>query len=89
MPVDPSRISRIVARLVDKGWLRRRRKRDDRRLVMLQLTDDGAELMIDLRDRVGDYNAQLTADVSAEEMRIFTSVALKIIANGNAMDLTR
>ena len=87
LPVDPSRISRVVARLVDKGWLQRRRKRNDRRLVMLQLTTQGAEVMSDLRDRVGAYNTRLTASVSEEEFRVFKSVAFKIIANGSALEL--
>ena len=85
LPVDPSRISRIVARLVDKGWLQRRRRRNDRRMVMLQLTDQGELVMADLRERVGAFDAELTKGVSDEDMNVFISVAFKIIANGTAL----
>ena len=40
LPVDASRISLVVTRLVDRGFLGRRRLRSDRRVVMLELTEE-------------------------------------------------
>ena len=85
LPVDPSRISRIVARLVDKRFLQRRRMRSDRRLVMLRLTDEGTEIIAELSDRVREFNNDLIADISSEDWRAFASVANKIIAKSGCM----
>lgn len=44
MGVTPSTMSISVARLVEQGYVRRRRDEDDRRRVLLTLTEDGARL---------------------------------------------
>ena len=60
MPTDPSRISRMVTKLVDMGLLRRRRLRNDRRIVMLRLTPEGNELTSQLVEQAQLYYAALT-----------------------------
>ncbi len=81
LPVDGSRISRIVTGLVDRGLLRRRRLRNDRRIVMLRLSEEGAELTGRVIERVERYDARLLAGLGAEEMRVFTDVTARIVAN--------
>ena len=81
LPVDPSRISRMVSSLVDRGLLRRRRLRTDRRIIMLRLSDEGRELALLVRDRIREHDARLTGDVSEAEMEVFMSVARRIRAN--------
>ena len=81
LPVDASRISRVVTRLVDMGLLRRRRLRSDRRVVMLRLTERGTELTSEVEQRVLAYDARLMEGVSRDEMRGFTSAVAKILAN--------
>ena len=39
--LEKSTVSRLVAGLVDRGWVSRARNPDNRRLYRLQLTDDG------------------------------------------------
>ena len=85
LPVDGSRISRVVTVLVDKGFLRRRRLRTDRRIVMLRLTEEGMELTSGIAQNMQRYYAMLTEDIGEEEMRVFASVASRIIANHAAM----
>ena len=85
LPVDGSRISRVVTVLVDKGLLRRRRLRTDRRIVMLRLTEEGMELTSGIAQNMQRYYAMLTEGVGDEEMRVFASVASTIIANHAAM----
>jgi DNA-binding MarR family transcriptional regulator len=81
LPVDASRISRIVTVLVDKDLLVRRRLRSDRRMVMLRLSDEGKELTSMLLERIQAYDAKLTQNISPEEMKVFAEAAAKIIAN--------
>lgn len=85
LPVDPARISRIVNTLVDNGLLRRRRTREDRRVVMLRLSEEGRELTSRILRDILRYDARLTQGVGADEMQVFLSVTAKIIANHAAM----
>ena len=85
LPVDASRISRLVSRLVDMEILQRRRVRDDRRVVLLSLTETGKDLITELQRRVTAFNARLIAGVSYDEMVMCRSVAERILANYAAM----
>ncbi len=85
LPVDASRISRVVTKLVDMGLLRRRRLRSDRRTVMLRLTEKGNDLTFQVHQRLQVYNAKLVEGVSEEEMRVFVATTSKILANYAAL----
>ncbi len=81
LPVDASRISRVVTRLVDKGLLSRRRLRNDRRIVMLRLSDEGAALTARLHQRLRAYDVRLTKNIAEEDLDVFASVVSRILAN--------
>ena len=85
LPVDASRISRTVSRLVDMEVLQRRRLRDDRRVVMLSLTENGRNLITELQRRVTAFNVKLIEGVSYEEMVLCRSVTERILANYAAL----
>ncbi len=84
LPVEQSRVSRLVDGLVQKGLLRRRRLRSDRRVVSLELTDQGKELASDLRRRVEARYARLLAGSSPEDVQRFVDTAYRIMANNRA-----
>lgn len=81
VPTDPSRISRIVTKLVDLGLLSRRRLPDDRRMVMLRLTGEGSELTSQLDGRAQAHYAALMEGIAAEDLRIFVSTSARISEN--------
>ena len=81
LPADAPRISRLVSRLVDRGLLRRRRRTDDRRVVLLKLTKQGREMTDELCESVNRHEAQLLAGVSEAELEALHSVTEKILAN--------
>ena len=85
LPVDPARISRLVTSLVDKGMLRRRRLREDRRIIMLRLSDEGKALTLKISRNMAAYSNKLTKGIDGHEMQIFASVASRIAANYAAM----
>lgn len=85
LPVDASRISRIVTRLVDKELLVRRRLPHDRRTVMLSLTDDGMRLVADLGERVEVYLLGLLEGYDEQQLRMVESVTVRMRANFAAM----
>ena len=86
VPTDPSRISRIVTKLVDLGLLRRRRLQDDRRVVMLRLTDEGRELTSQLYGSTQSYYATLTEGIAGEDLRVFASVTARIMENYHRLE---
>ena len=81
LPVDASRISRMVTRLVNLGLLRRQRLRSDRRVVLLHLTDKGSDLTSSVDERVQLHVGRLLKSVSEDEMRAFMMLTEKITAN--------
>lgn len=85
LPVDASRISRIVTGLVKKGLLIRRRLRKDRRIVMLRLSEQGMELTEMVERHLATYDARLADNIGEKDLSTFRSVILKILANQAAM----
>ena len=85
LPVKAPRISRVVTKLVDRGLIRRQRRRDDRRVVLLTLTDEGKALTMELHRCVQAYDATLVKGVCEEEMAVFVSVTSKVMTNYAAL----
>ena len=85
LPVDAARISRLVNGLVDRGLMLRRRPRSDRRVVILRLSPEGEELASDVTQHMEGLYAGLTQGLSQEELRAFSTAALRIIANYEAI----
>ena len=81
IPVDAGSLSRHVDNLVKKGLLRRRRSQRDRRVVRLELTDDGTALVQELTHVVREVNAELLSGVSPEETRCLVGVVRQIVEN--------
>ena len=81
LPVKAPRISHVVTKLVDRGLMSRRRLRNDRRVVMLALTEEGRALTLELHRRLQAHDARLTVGVREEEMAAFASTTSKIMAN--------
>ena len=88
IPVGPSRMSRLVAELVSRKLLRRRRLRSDRRVVMLSLTEEGKAFTVDLNRLMSVYEASLTKGVSEEAMAAFLNVTHTILFNEAAQAQT-
>ena len=89
LPPTPPVISRSVTKLVGMGLIKRRRLRRDRRVVILTLTPTGLALTQDLQQRVQEYDSTLSEGVSDEEMEVFASVSLQVMANHAGMGQSR
>lgn len=89
LPVKAPHISRVVTSLVGRGLVRRRRRRSDRRVVLLTLSDEGKVLTSELVRRVQSYEAMLSQGVCEEEMAAFASVTAKVIANYASLEESR
>lgn len=88
IPIDTSRISRIVTIMVNRGLLIRRRQTDDRRIVMLRLSEEGLDLTSRMLKDMRQNDAILMEGIDDDEMGVFTSVSSRIIDNYAAMQET-
>ncbi|MGH3666305.1 MAG: MarR family winged helix-turn-helix transcriptional regulator [Egibacteraceae bacterium] len=58
--VDASTASRFVDQAVARGWVSRNTSTQDRRRCVLALTDDGAELLVEINTARAELLAELT-----------------------------
>lgn len=65
---SPSSLTGIVGRLEGRGLCRRKRDRQDRRVVRACLTDEGRELLASIREARRAELAHALEDVAVEEM---------------------
>lgn len=85
LPVDASRISRLINGLVDREFLVRRRTPSDRRLVILSLSESGEAVAADLTERMDAHYDALTAGLSDDQIEAFAATADAIVANYAAL----
>ena len=81
IPIDAAAISRQLDKLTDKGLVRRRRLRSDRRTVRIELTKTGRELVPKLVPRVQANNAKFLTGISREEQSALMDVVQRMLRN--------
>jgi DNA-binding MarR family transcriptional regulator len=77
--VTPSNITGIIDRLEKKGLVERIRKERDRRIVLINLTESGAELSNSLPDPIEKKLIYELADLKPEHVRILALVMNQIL----------
>ena len=85
LPVEAARISQLVNRLVERGLIRRRRTRSDRRIVQLRLSPEGEDLALEVSRRMQDLYVGLTEGITERELQDFAAAAFRMIDNHEAM----
>lgn len=77
---DPTLTGRALETLIERGWVRRERSKEDRRQYVLELTDSGQRV----RKRVDDARRRITerivAELDARDLEDFERVAKKLLA---------
>lgn len=76
---DPTHLSRDVTRMVDRGLLFRRRPADDRRVVLLRLTEPGEALGLELSRVVPAHARRLMEGIDREDMESFRRVVEAVL----------
>jgi DNA-binding MarR family transcriptional regulator len=92
-PMDPGRVSRLVAILADKGLVLRRALPEDRRRSLVAATETGRMLYAELFPQLADINRSIVAVLDEREQREFeeclrklTDRARKLHAEGAGVD---
>ena len=81
LPVEVPAVSRHVTRLVDRGILYRRRQGNDRRFVLLKLTEEGRRLGLELQSKEHLHEESLVEGIDEVEVEAFLSTISKILNN--------
>ena len=81
--LDSSTVTGILSRLEDKGLIKRSFRMDDRRKVIVHLTDNGRSLEQPVNEIIERLNEEVTAGLSAEDMAVFHH-HLKVISDNAA-----
>ena len=87
-PVDPSSISRIVHRLVQRRLVTRRRSQADRRIVSLRASAEGQRLIRQLAQPLHDLANRLISEMSEAEFHTFTNAtsAMRVLLSSPTPD---
>jgi DNA-binding MarR family transcriptional regulator len=76
---DPALTGRILRTLLDRGWVRRRRSKDDRRAFSLELTSEGEDLYRDVKARRAALHARVERCLDADDRAAFERIAEKLV----------
>jgi DNA-binding MarR family transcriptional regulator len=83
---DKGSMTRIVDQLEERGFIRRQRDKDDRRLVFLILTPPGRAAVNRLVPKLVDYYNDLLGDFSPQDVQLLTQLLTRLRAALNAGD---
>ena len=84
MSYDPGAMTRMLDRLERKGLVHRARCRKDRRVVRLELTDEGQRLCRDIPYNLSRVLNSMLRGFTAEEVEIFKGLTRRMLANAEA-----
>ncbi len=74
-----------VVRLVDKiqalGWITRINNKDDKRIKILKLTENGKKIETEMLDVAEKFRNDVICDIPSEELDIYNSVLRKMLIN--------
>ncbi|MBO9129813.1 MarR family transcriptional regulator [Bacillus sp. 165] len=76
--VTSSHITAVTDRLVKKGYMTRKRSDSDRRIVYLEITEQGREVAGKLEELRLQYYKEKFAHLSEEEMKIMITLCQSI-----------
>lgn len=78
--MDPARVSRAQTRLSDLNLIDVQQDPDDKRRVLISLTDRGTEIVTSTLPRALDAEAEIFGDLSTKERQDFERVLTKLFA---------
>lgn len=79
LAIPMSTATGIVDRLVKKGYLKRDRTEEDRRVVAVSLTDDGAQLVQKVKAYFYDFMNRVRLLLTEEELEVSLGIMRKVV----------
>ena len=89
LDTDAGAMTRMLDRLEVKGLCQRERSAEDRRVVLVSLTDEGLRITAEVTAVLSDvFNAHLDG-FSEDEWRLLLKLLQRMLANGDALQATQ
>jgi DNA-binding MarR family transcriptional regulator len=85
----PASVTAMLDHLEAEGIVRRRRSDEDRRCVLVELTDDGREVLATKRERWRRFGEDALADVPAPELAAAVRVMRSLAEGIDTLDAGR
>lgn len=82
---DTGAVTRLLDRLENKGLIRRVRSEEDRRVINLELTNEGQQVSAEVPKVLSELANQVLAGFSDEEFIIFRSLLNRALTNAQAL----
>jgi DNA-binding MarR family transcriptional regulator len=79
LKVSSSHITAVTDRLVGKNYIQRVRSDSDRRIVYLEITEDGKKIAREMDKIKNQYLAKKFANLSEEEMKLMITSSTKLL----------
>ncbi len=77
--IKKANVSTSVERLIEKGYLRRRPDRLDRRYIHLELTDEAACTVNDIKNTEKEFYDSLLSALTMDELELYKKLTRKLI----------
>ena len=87
VPLDVGRISRLVSSLEDRELIRKVRPKRDRRVVRVEMTDEGRALALKCMGQASEHYATVMSRVSEEELTDLIDFIETMIANAETQEV--
>ncbi|RZT23274.1 MULTISPECIES: MarR family winged helix-turn-helix transcriptional regulator [Fictibacillus] len=79
LKVSSSHITAVTDRLVGKNYIQRVRSDSDRRIVYLEITEDGKKIANEMDQIKNEYLAKKFTNLSEEEMKFMVAASTKLL----------
>jgi DNA-binding MarR family transcriptional regulator len=79
LKVSSSHITAVTDRLVGKNYIQRVRSDSDRRIVYLEITEDGTRIAREMDQIKNQYLTKKFANLSEEEMKLMVASSTKLL----------
>ena len=79
--LDTGRISRIVSNLEERNFVRKTRRRDDRRMVSIEMTDEGREIAAQLIEKIDSFYVKTMSRITDDELTHLIAFIEEMLAN--------
>ena len=76
-----SNITRIVDKLIAKGYVERKECPTNRRKMDITITQEGKKFLVTLNDKVSELHRPLMKNLSADELDTLRKLIKKLVAN--------
>lgn len=89
MAIEPTSLTRIIKLLEDNGYIYKEKTTNDKREVIIKLTDKGLTSRNLSKEVVVNFNKKVVEKISSEKMQVFKEVMYDILKIANELNIKK